>query len=65
MEHAVFRCLSVPATVPEKGGGLMADRGSPRVKVTAEEVATLKAQGLSFREIARSWGSGSQPLICW
>ncbi len=34
-------------------------RGRPKVKVTPEAVANLKAQGLSFRQIARELGIGA------
>lgn len=34
-------------------------RGRPRVKVTAEAVASLKAEGLSFRQIGRKLGVGA------
>ena len=43
----------------------MANRGRPRVKVTEEEVASLRDQGLSFRQIARELGIGARlRLIC-
>ncbi len=37
----------------------MANLGRPRVKVTGMEVADLKAQGFSYRQIARELGIGA------
>ena len=36
----------------------MAKRGRPKVRVTPPEVASLKDQGLSWRQIARELGIG-------
>mgnify|MGYP005852031913 CR=1 FL=1 len=37
----------------------MSNRGRPKVKVRMEDVAILKDQGLSFRQIAKELGIGA------
>ncbi len=55
-----FQIPLVSQLVSQPGDGKdMVKRGRPKVKVTPAAVANLKAQGFSFRQIARELGIGA------